>query len=286
MTAVAWFLLTMTAFAVTGLKDLPTAVVPAQISEGSSTQCSPNSSNQSSEIPGLLDFVGWGFFLAMQLFPAKSSDLFRSGLFVHFPRKSTTYKIKVCERSTVKDCMFSEPMRLPGRFQGMWWMDGIGDTTSVISTGGVPYDTRSRTALVSPYAKQQWGYDAINSTWKGFFWSASGPALFKFVLTFHLDYHLVFNEDISFAQIVPSVILLGTRIFLPTSLFDFPMEWMGQESWERTTRLLGVFPTKLGDYYLRRIINGDGSKGYWFDKGWLTDRGGAPVAVGVQTFSD
>eukprot|EP00884_Botryococcus_braunii_P005143 jgi/Botrbrau1/1462/Bobra.178_3s0019.2 len=162
----------------------------------------------------------------------------------------------------------------------------IGDTTSVISTGGVPYDTRSRTALVSPYAKQQWGYDAINSTWKGFFWSASGPALFKFVLTFHLDYHLVFNEDISFAQIVPSVILLGTRIFLPTSLFDFPMEWMGQESWERTTRLLGVFPTKLGDYYLRRIINGDGSKGYWFDKGWLTDRGGAPVAVGVQTFSD
>jgi hypothetical protein len=88
-------------------------------------------------------------------------------------------------------------------------------------------------------------------------------------------------QDITFGQIIPVINFFGTLISAPTALVDFSMHWVGQETWKRDTRVFGFISAPIANYNARRIINGDGSKGYWFDKGWLTDRGGIPVAVGV-----
>eukprot|EP00884_Botryococcus_braunii_P005121 jgi/Botrbrau1/1460/Bobra.178_3s0018.1 len=276
------FLIVLAASSVNGQEHDPGQIPLKHEALGSPSQHPSPASSQGFEIPDVLNLVGLAFFAMMQLFPAKTSDTFPTVPLFALAPNSTQYTMKVCNRAAVKACLFSAPIGLPERFQGTWWMQGIGDQSVAINTGGVPYDAKSGAALVSPYSNQQWGYDASNSTRQGLFWTASGPALFNFALSVHLDYRVVFNEDITFAQIIASVNILGVGIVLPQSLFDFPMEWAGQDTWKRTSRLFGIIYSSLGEYNLRRIINGDGSKGYWFDKGWLTDRSGLPLAIGVQ----
>lgn len=75
--------------------------------------------------------------------------------------------------------------------------------------------------------------------------------------------------------------VFGSSIVVPTFILDFSMEWVGDETWRRTSKMLFFFSLHAGNYHLRRIINGDGSKGYWFDKGWLTYKNGIPLAVSV-----
>jgi hypothetical protein len=70
----------------------------------------------------------------------------------------------------------------------------IGDAGAAVGTGSVPYDAARRVAILSPYDYQQWANDATNSTWQGFFWTSSGAALFNFVTSVRLEYHLFFNE--------------------------------------------------------------------------------------------
>lgn len=107
MKAVVWFLISMTAIAVNGPEEVSDPTVRNHASDGSSTQCPSQSSSQTHDIPELFNIVGWGFFLVMQLSPAKSNGVFRSGPLVHFPRKRTSYEMKICQRAAVKSCMFS-----------------------------------------------------------------------------------------------------------------------------------------------------------------------------------
>lgn len=60
------------------------------------------------------------------------------------------------------------------------------------------------------------------------------------------------------------------------------MEWIGRDAWKRTSVTFSMIENAGGSYVLRRIVNRDGSTAAWFDKGWLTYRGGGPVAVGEE----
>jgi hypothetical protein len=67
---------------------------------------------------------------------------------------------------------------------------------------------------------------------------------------------------------------------IPVYILNLTMQWMeGQEAWLCRSTLFNVFPLPEGDYYLRRVINGRGQQGYWFNKGWLTADSGRPIAV-------
>lgn len=87
-----------------------------------------------------------------------------------------------------------------------------------------------------------------------------------------------FEQDISFGQVIATFVLLGTKMNIPQFLVDFTMTWEGQGVWHRISRLLGL-SVKIGDYDLKSIIDGQGKQGTWFNKGWLTYRGGDPVLV-------
>lgn len=86
-------------------------------------------------------------------------------------------------------------------------------------------------------------------------------------------------QDFSHAQIVPVLGVFGFPVTIPTQILDFTMDWAGQDSWRRNTRTLSVWNPSSGNYFWKRIINGNGSQAPWYDKGWLTYKGGIPVAV-------
>lgn len=71
---------------------------------------------------------------------------------------------------------------------------------------------------------------------------------------------------------------------MPVSIISFTMDWAGASSWRRLSNALGFITSDAADYNLRRVFNGDGTQGYWFDKGWLTYNDGRQVAVGYQSY--
>eukprot|EP00884_Botryococcus_braunii_P005098 jgi/Botrbrau1/1458/Bobra.178_3s0016.1 len=223
-------------------------------------------------------------FTIQQFFPAKVTDTFPTNPLLSINPSINTYKMKVCERVAILDCMPVGSNAIPERLQGLWWSDGLGDQTIAIGVGAGRYDPKTRVGIVSVYDNRQWGYEATNSTWKGFYWTTSGAAFFSSLLWIRGEYHIEFNEDISFGQIIPVVKIFGVQIPLPTWFLDFPMEWVGQDTWKRTSRGFLVFTSDAGDYNLHRVINGDGSKGYWYNKGWLTYKDGVPLAVPYQSY--
>jgi hypothetical protein len=88
-------------------------------------------------------------------------------------------------------------------------------------------------------------------------------------------------QDTSFGQILLTTRIFGLPFTLPTSLVYFHLEWVGQDTWRRTSRILNIFDVNGWNYNLRRIVKTDGSKAYWFDRGWSTAKNGVGVAVGV-----
>eukprot|EP00884_Botryococcus_braunii_P005087 jgi/Botrbrau1/1457/Bobra.178_3s0015.1 len=230
------------------------------------------------------DSNSWVFLSLLQFFPAKLTDQFPILPWLSLSPSSTTYRMKVCERESVADCVLSGKGGLPDRLQGIWWTHGLGEQTLAIGTRGDVFDSKSRRGVVSTFANQQWGYVASSSTWEGSYWTASGAALFNAFLWFGFEDHVLFNEDITFAQIVPSFRVLGYTIYLPTYLMDMSMEWKGEATWKRESKMYAFVQSEAGTYNIRQIVSGDGSKGYWFDKGWLSYKGGGPVAVPVQTY--
>jgi hypothetical protein len=88
----------------------------------------------------------------------------------------------------------------------------------------------------------------------------------------------VVAQDISFGQIYVYFYWLGVKITLPTFLADFTMEWVGQGSWHRISKIL-FLSAEIGDYYLRSVIDGKGKRAYWFNKGWLTYHNAGPINV-------
>eukprot|EP00884_Botryococcus_braunii_P009232 jgi/Botrbrau1/1830/Bobra.146_1s0025.1 len=170
----------------------------------------------------------------------------------------------------------------PERVQGIWWADGLGDPTLAVNLGGGEYHSKARMLTINTYSKSLFAVDATNSTWQGFSWSMSGAAFFNAMLFAQIVYHIYFNEDFTYGQIIPTRNVLGALLSTPTWIDDLHMEWMGHDTWERKTILFTMFDAKGGDYYFRRIINANGSQGYWFDKGWLSYRNGMLVAVGFE----
>lgn len=91
--------------------------------------------------------------------------------------------------------------------------------------------------------------------------------------------HLV--QDYTHAQIIPVIQILGNSIFIPTYIYDFTTDWIGQDMWRRSSTVFQTWRPPTGHYLWKRIINADGSKGPWYDKGWLTYKDGVPVAVPI-----
>lgn len=94
---------------------------------------------------------------------------------------------------------------------------------------------------------------------------------------FPKDSRVLGEQDYSSAQIVVGFTLFGVTIEFPTFLFDFTMQWIGDEQWLRKTKVLGI-GSNAGDYVLKRIVNGDGTNGRWYTD-WLEYRNGSDVVV-------
>eukprot|EP00884_Botryococcus_braunii_P014788 jgi/Botrbrau1/2330/Bobra.39_1s0019.1 len=235
-------------------------------------------------IPDYFNLFGFGLFLVMQLFPAKVTDTLPNNLITLDPRL-VFYKLQVCKRAGVTDCMpyGNSSNGVPANIQGIWWTDGLGDKSLAISSGGGPYDAKTRVLEVSTYANRQWAWEASDSIWQGYYWQESGAASYQVGLQTRVNYLIHLNEDTTFGQIVLTLTAFGTRIEIPTWFADFTMQYLGEGVWDRKS--YGLFVDVLiGDYKLKRIINGDGSKGPWFTKGWLTYRDGIPLVTGVQIY--
>ncbi len=100
------------------------------------------------------------------------------------------------------------------------------------------------------------------------------------------DVFFVFDmQDITFGQIATGIKVFGVGILFPTWLVNFTMTWLGDNTWERKSSLFfDLINITGGNYFLKRIINGDGSQGSWYDRGWLTYRNGVKVALGYKVF--
>jgi len=171
---------------------------------------------------------------------------------------------------------------LPEQLQGVFWMDQgghYGHSDTVVSLASAPdlaftfgdnFDKKTRTVIVDITGP---GWQWMNNA-KGFLFASALGGL-KF------EYHVTFNEDYTYGQIVPTVAILGTRIFVPSWLVSFGFELQAPHSpcpplegssktdivhcanWKRpSTGLLmkpfgafGVF-----DYYMWRIADGNGHK--------------------------
>lgn len=71
------------------------------------------SQDQGVDIPDLWDSNSWSFFLLLQLFPAQLSDIFPGSPWVFLSPDTSFYRLKVCERAAVTDCM---PAGVPPSF--------------------------------------------------------------------------------------------------------------------------------------------------------------------------
>jgi len=92
-------------------------------------------------------------------------------------------------------------------------------------------------------------------------------------------------QAISFGQIYMVFKLLGISIQIPKFLVNFTMTWRGDETWERQSSLFfGLITVTGGNYNFRRVIDGNGKPGYWYNRGWLTYRNRTDVAIGYKVF--
>jgi hypothetical protein len=87
-------------------------------------------------------------------------------------------------------------------------------------------------------------------------------------------------QEITFGQIMTGFKILGFPILLPVFAVNFTMEWLGNDSWRRESSVFSI-PVAAGDYFLKRAVNGDGSRGpYWNE--FLAYSGGGPIAVPIR----
>jgi hypothetical protein len=92
-------------------------------------------------------------------------------------------------------------------------------------------------------------------------------------------------QDFTFGQILAGSKIFGIGFTLPKWVADWTMTWIEDGLWIRnSTIFFGLITIPGGDYNLKRIINGDGSKGPWFDKGWLEYNNGTAIAVPYRIF--
>eukprot|EP00884_Botryococcus_braunii_P009254 jgi/Botrbrau1/1832/Bobra.146_1s0027.1 len=239
-------------------------------------------------IPDVVDSTSQLSQLTSQIFPAKVTDTFpvapmSDGALSRWLPTMTPRKLKVCEKAAISECM---PPRnssngASDNIQGIWWADGLRDPALAFDYSAAGYDPKTRKLIVPTFADGLVAYEATNSTWQGSSWSSSGAAFYNAILFSQLVYHVFFNEDFTFGQVIPNRSFGDSLVSLPVWMFDLTMEWMGQDTWKRYSVLLSIFENSGGDYMLRRIVNRDGSRADWFDKGWLDYKGDTPVAVGA-----
>ena len=122
---------------------------------------------------------------------------------------------------------------LPEPLQGLWWMDGNPAPEVVVSLGGSIWDADSRTIAVSPTDEGVWAYndDLLGNLLYGLIQvpSQSGNVF-------------QFNEDLTYADILLTVRVLGLTIPLPRWFLSLSMFSVEDGLWERGSyTFLGVF---------------------------------------------
>jgi len=142
---------------------------------------------------------------------------------------------------------------LPEPLQGLWWMEGNRAPEVVTSLGGSIWDADSRTIVVNPtFDEGVWAYndDLLGKLLYGLI---QVPTLASNVLQF--------NEDLTYADILLTVRVLGCTVRLPRWFLSFSMFFVEDGLWDRGSyTFLGVLVTdsQRYGYNLRRIVTADG----------------------------
>ena len=138
---------------------------------------------------------------------------------------------------------------IPERIQGLFWMDGnpLGDI--LLSFAGATWDQETRVAVLPVAGPRVFS----------FFPTDKGRQAFKDALDSQLTYELHFNEDYSFAQILPiSTFMLRANNRTPKELLSFTMTWISEGHYSRDNTFGSVF--WFPGYQLRRIVRPDGTR--------------------------
>jgi hypothetical protein len=70
----------------------------------------------------------------------------------------------------------------------------LDDPTSAIGTGGLTYDTQTRSLIAPAYRGQVFAVDATSSKWEVAFWSSSGASFWNGLAALQADFVIQFNE--------------------------------------------------------------------------------------------
>ncbi len=84
-------------------------------------------------------------------------------------------------------------------------------------------------------------------------------------------------QDFTFGQVRYGLTFLGIQILFPDFVTNFTMVWLGNDMWKRTSAILGI-PVPTGNYLLKRIVDGKGGEGRYFDE-FVKSKNGTALAV-------
>eukprot|EP00884_Botryococcus_braunii_P008642 jgi/Botrbrau1/1777/Bobra.0217s0032.1 len=223
--------------------------------------------------------VAW--VIAAQFLHASTSDIFPTSFLTLNPF-GPKFKLEVCSRKEVAKCMYygNSSNGLPPNLQGIWWTDGLGLPTVAASFSG-PWDPLARKLRMGPIYARTWAFENTSSELVGLTWTASGASDFNTNLVPYFFFDIYLNEFFTYGQVVAGVQILGIPILLPIPLFNFQMEWLGDDTWQRKSSLF-FLPAGSGNYFLRRAVTGEGKPGRWFN-GFLKYKGPTESTEGFAT---
>jgi hypothetical protein len=142
---------------------------------------------------------------------------------------------------------------IPTALQGLWWMDGNPLADEVLTFGASPWDPARRSTEIVVYDDGVW-------TWHD---DLEGRALYASVRRSELIYELVYDQDLAFAEITPTVAVGPLRVRIPPQIVRFTAERLLDDLWLRKSYLHGRL---VHTYALRRIVRPDGQREPAYDE--------------------
>jgi hypothetical protein len=92
------------------------------------------------------------------------------------------------------------------------------------------------------------------------------------------------GQEGTYGEVLPRFQILYQTVYLPSFILNFSMSLQPDGSWYRESRLLfNLFDSPTGRYTFRKIVDGQGKPGPFFEE-WVAARNGFPTLYPVQVF--
>lgn len=168
----------------------------------------------------------------------------------------SSLELEAIESGQIDEALPATPVEgsgVPEAIQGLWWMRGNPVADEVMSFGGSVWDAENRRTYVCVYGAGIWSWHD----------NLLGRQGYGFASDRRLTYEVQFNDDLTSAEIVPIITVLGRQVRVPNWVARFSMRRESDDIWVREST---AGPIPLGDYTFTRIVSPDGSRLPVFDE--------------------